>query len=375
MKIAFFVESMVLGGAEKALIDLVNHMDHSRYEITVIAIFKNSVYDLYAFHGEEHLHSKVRFKWLIDNSSPLKYKLFNHLYAHCNKTWLYSCLVKEKYDVEIAWYEGLPTIFVANSGNRSSRKYAWLHTDNERLYSGVDARLLERTHAIYKRFTDVVGVSNRVCRSFRSFFPDIHTRTVYNFFDADMIEKLSRLPCNLMEEDGPIFLTVGRLTHVKGFSRLIDVLSEIKKKGYTFRLVMLGGGEEREEIEKKISRYGLGDDVRMIGMTDNPFSYMKNSTYLVCSSYYEGFGNVFVEAILCGLPILSVSVGGISELFEQEICGEICENSEQGLYEMICGVIEHPEKRDEYARACEKMRARFEPERQLRDYYLLFDGT
>ena len=120
-KIAFYVESMILGGAEKVLLDIVNHLDPSIFDITIISIYKKSVYpsvDTYDF--ESKVNNNVRIITLIDNSHRLSSDIYNHLYARVNKSAIYKALVREKYDIEVAFYEGLPTEFVANSTNKKS---------------------------------------------------------------------------------------------------------------------------------------------------------------------------------------------------------------------------------------------------------------
>ena len=179
-KIAFYVESMIGGGAERQLINLVNHLNYSKYEVWVIAIYKHSVYDLYTFMFDEQLNKRVKYKTLVNNKNWFFYSLFNHAYAHLSKKWIYKLLVKEKFDIEIAFYEGFPSEFVSNSANKTSKKYAWLHTDNHRFYQNADEQQLKKTAEIYKSFDEIIGVSKYVTESFLHYFPGFKTRVIYN---------------------------------------------------------------------------------------------------------------------------------------------------------------------------------------------------
>ena len=84
-KVAFYIESMIVGGAEKVLIDLVNHLDPNQFEVWVIAMFKKSVYSNYEFQFSEQFNVNINYTFLIDNSNQWKYKAFNFLFNKVNK--------------------------------------------------------------------------------------------------------------------------------------------------------------------------------------------------------------------------------------------------------------------------------------------------
>ena len=351
VKIAFYVESMIIGGAERALIDLVNQLDPIKFDITVISIFSHSVYDGYQFQFTDFFPSYVHYKTLVDNSNAFRYNLFNRAYAHMNRRVLYSFFIKEKYDVEIAFYEGFPTEFVAHSTNSHSRKIAWLHTDSVRLYKGLTDKEIDQIKKRYGHFDKIIGVSNSVCYSFSTFFPEITAQTVYNLIDIPKIQEMANEKPSIQLRN-PFFLTVGRFTPVKGYDRLLSVLGKLYRDGYTFHLMMVGDGDQKTELEALIHKEKLDEVVSLLGMQTNPYSFMKRADYLICSSYAEGWGLASEEAIVCGTPVLSVECGGIHEIFGNKECGIICSNSEKGLYDMLKYALNHPEKREEYHIAC-----------------------
>ncbi|SDB06802.1 glycosyltransferase [Eubacterium oxidoreducens] len=367
-KIAFYVESMVVGGAEKILIDLANSLDPKEYEITVIAIFKNSVYDGYTFRFESFFKPHVKYQYLVDNTNKLKYRMFNHSYASKDKQKIYRKLVKEKYDIEVAFYEGMPTEFVAHSTNPDAKKYAWLHTDNHRLYSNRPKEYIEAQRKLYEKYDCVVGVSEQVTQSFENYFPGIKTTTIYNIVDDEMIREKSQQEIDLPPKDEMTLLTVGRLVEVKGYDRLITSLGLIKKKGYRFHLYMIGEGEEREKLSQLIEENDLTEEVTMLGLLQNPYAYMKKADYLVITSYAEGFSTVAVEALLCELPILTTDCAGMKEIFGESECGIICENSKQGILDMLLACLKHPEKVEDYKKECQNRRSFFEHGIRVRAY-------
>ena len=91
-KIMFMIESMIVGGAEKALINIVNNLDKNKYDVTVISMYKNSVYDGYNYNFKELFNENIHVKYLIDNSKQFRYKVFNFLYNKLPKKWFYKLL-------------------------------------------------------------------------------------------------------------------------------------------------------------------------------------------------------------------------------------------------------------------------------------------
>lgn len=368
LKIAFYIESMVVGGAEKVLIDLVNLLAEKGYDITVIAIYKKSVYTNYTFQFQNSFSENSRYRTLVNNENRMLYKLFNYCYAHMNKRFIYRLLVREKYDVEIAFYEGMPTEFVSNSTNAKSKKIAWLHTDNERLHQKKNFSELSSVHNRYCKFHEIVGVSEQVSQSFRKLFPDLKIKTIYNVINEDMIWKKSKAFTAEFARDCCVFLTVGRLVSVKGYSRLIRALGRLYREGYRrFALYMIGEGELHEELQHEIQNEGLSGVVTLIGMKSNPYPYMKAADYLVCTSLAEGFSTVVVEAVICELPILTTDCAGMREIFGENQCGIISENSEKGIYCMLKKALDQNELHEYYIEQCRKRKAFFNAEKRIDD--------
>jgi glycosyltransferase involved in cell wall biosynthesis len=102
----------------------------------------------------------------------------------------------------------------------------------------------------------------------------------------------------------PLVIGVGRLTRQKDFSTLIRAFALLRSER-SARLLLLGEGEQREELCELVDRLGLTADVALPGFVDNPFPLMKHAALFVLSSQWEGFGNVLVEAMACGTQVVS----------------------------------------------------------------------
>jgi len=108
----------------------------------------------------------------------------------------------------------------------------------------------------------------------------------------------------LMEGQEPVILAAGRLSPEKGFSTLIQAFARLAAKR-ACRLVILGEGRQRGDLERLVNDSRLMDRVSMPGWTTNPFAYMSRAALFVLSSVREGLGLVLIEALACGCPCVS----------------------------------------------------------------------
>lgn len=114
----------------------------------------------------------------------------------------------------------------------------------------------------------------------------------------------------------PVVLSVGRLTPAKDYSTLIRAFALVRKE-MPARLMILGEGEERPKLEALIKELRLEQDVALPGFVNNPYKYMRHATVFVLSSRWEGFGNVLVEAMALGTPVVSTDCpSGPSEILD-----------------------------------------------------------
>ena len=137
--------------------------------------------------------------------------------------------------------------------------------------------------------------------------PEDRIRTIFNpVITNDITAKKQVQPDHQWYEAGiPVVLAIGRLTPVKNFSWLIQVFSLLLEK-VDARLIILGEGQERGELQNMISDLHLEGKIDLPGFVDNPFAYMQNSNAFVLTSLYEGLPTVLIEAMACGCPIVSV---------------------------------------------------------------------
>lgn len=124
-------------------------------------------------------------------------------------------------------------------------------------------------------------------------------------------------------DEPPVLLGVGRLSKQKDFPLLVRAFAQVRKE-YLARLMILGEGEDRPKLEGLIRELGLEADVALPGFVDNPYKYMKRAAVFVLSSRWEGFGNVLVEAMAVGTPVISTDCrSGPAEILEEDRWGRL----------------------------------------------------
>lgn len=127
---------------------------------------------------------------------------------------------------------------------------------------------------------------------------------IYNFIDKDKMNKFLKEKDNIKLSRNTV-ITVGRLNNQKGHINLIRSFKYVVDKIGDARLIILGQGPLEDKIKNEIKKLRLEKNVELLGYEKNPYLYMKNSSLFVLSSFYEGMPNVILEAMYCGLPIIS----------------------------------------------------------------------
>jgi len=126
-------------------------------------------------------------------------------------------------------------------------------------------------------------------------------------------------------DDGapPVILAVGRLSPQKDFGTLIKAFALVRERR-PVRLLILGEGDERSDLETLVQDLEIEEDVSLPGFVDNPYAYMGHSAILVLSSTFEGAPLVLIESLACGTPVVSTDCpSGPDELLEGGRYGQL----------------------------------------------------
>jgi glycosyltransferase involved in cell wall biosynthesis len=125
----------------------------------------------------------------------------------------------------------------------------------------------------------------------------------------------------LLEKNEPVLVAAGRLELWKGFGDLIDAVA-IVRKSRSVKLLVLGDGPLRADLQRSIDTYNMTDSVDLVGYVENPLKYFRHSDVFVLASHVEGLPNVLVEAMMCGCtPVATDCPTGPREVLQGEKYG------------------------------------------------------
>lgn len=181
---------------------------------------------------------------------------------------------------------------------------------------------------LYPRADAVAGVSAGVARDLEQQL-GLVKKTV-KVLNNPVVNKelISRSQANLdhpwfAPDAPPVFLAVGRLNPQKDFPNLLNAFAQLRAQKDA-RLIILGEGSERQELEIIINRLNLKDDVQLPGFVKNPYAYMKQASCFVLSSRNEGLPTVLIEAMACGCPVVATNCpSGPNEILDGGTYGSL----------------------------------------------------
>ena len=205
---------------------------------------------------------------------------------------------------------------------------------------------------LYPHADVVVGVSEGVSVDLEQYLglTPGKVRTVYNPVIDDKTIDLAKTPLAhpwFQPDSPPVFLGVGRFSEQKDFLNLINAFALVRTQRPA-RLIILGEGDSRGELEAAIEQHGLTGDVSLPGFVHNPYAYMYNASAFVLSSRWEGLPTVLIEAMACGCPVVATDCpSGPAEILAAGKYGLLVpiENA-VALGNAMLQTLEHPVSRD-----------------------------
>lgn len=337
LKVLFFIPNLAHGGAERVLVNLVNHMDYRKFDVTVQTMFDVGIY-------QDKLNKEIRyiggFPWYFKGNT-LVYKFFS-------SKQLYKMYIKEDYDIIVSYLEGPSARVVSGCTNPEIKLVNWMHIELEtEEYVTRVFRSMEEAEKCYKSFDRIACVSETVRESFNNMFKvDEPVEVFYNTVEAEIIRESSK---ELVEDvdfksDEINIISVAKLMKSKGYDRLVKVQKRLRDDGLKTHVYIVGKGEELSHLEKMIEEKNIKNSWTFVGFKSNPYKYVKNADLYVCSSRKEGFSTAVTEALIVGTPVVSTNCSGATELlgYNNEY-GIVTENNEDALYEGIKKMISDKE--------------------------------
>lgn len=342
VKVLFLIHDLGAGGAEKVLVNLVNNMDYTKFDVTVMALFGGGVY-------EKHLNPEINYKTVFKRTIRGN----SHLMKLLTPKQLHRMFIKEAYDIEISYLEGPSARIVGGCPDKDTKLVSWIHCTMKSL-KDVKASFRNYDEAIdcYRKFDTSVFVSSGVREAFLSVCPiEKEALVLFNTNESEKIIKKSKELVGQAEikTDAFNWCGVGKLVPNKGFDRMLRVHTRLLDAGYNVHFYVLGAGPKEEELKKWCRDNQIEENVTFLGFQENPYKYIAKCDLYVCASYAEGFSTAATEALIVGTPVCTVEVSGMKEMLgaDNEF-GIVTDNNEEALYKGIKALLDNPKLLEHY---------------------------
>lgn len=299
-KVLFHTGSLRGGGAQRVIVTLLRELDRGRFKSHLVLWKREGVYfdllpsdvPVIAFPDGpgSRMHNIAQLGRIIEDVQPdlvisflnganvlaLETKLLKR--PHC------SFLISQRNNLSASLERNYP--YGALRRWLRKRYMAWLYPKADHI------------------ITLSKGVKTDLVQNFN--IPSEMVTPIYNPLDLALIRKQAQSPVHYpwARSQYKIILGVSRLVEQKGFPDLIRAFSQVQER-IPSKLVILGEGLLRGKLEALVASLNLQGDVYMPGFVGNPWAYMRDADLFVLSSHWEGLGNVIIEAIACGTPVIA----------------------------------------------------------------------
>ena len=373
MKIKFYVESFLVGGIEKVLLQYLKNIDSENNDITLIIGYKQD--ELERLRNDIPSNIKVEYVLADDMYCTLKKKKAIGKLRKIEKlkmegtSWLRKIKIRKRLkelilpeDV-IVDFDMTLSPFMKEFKNK---KVTFCHFSLKNYHRGIERRLKKLGNRL-NDYDKVIVISDEMKKEGIEMFPFLEKKLVriYNSFNFDEIYKLANENID-KDLEGQYILAIGRLEETqKDFTTLIKAYSKICNE-VEENLYIIGDGRHREQLESLTKDLKIENRVKFLGFRTNPYPYLKRANLFVHSSKFEGLPTVIIEAMILKKMIIAtdcptgpsellnngkngilVEIGNIDEmadnmkkvLLNEEVQKEYLKNSEEKLKEFDARLV------------------------------------
>lgn len=359
--ILFIMSNLECGGAEKALISMLQVFDYSKYNVDLLlfnqkGIFLNKVpkevnileepfgykyYDMSIKQAFVELLSKGKIKDAFGRLiSMVIYKTEKDSSRCGQKVWKYISSMfgklDKEYDVAVGYLEGYP-IYYCVDNVKADIKIGFIHNDYEKL--GLNP-IGDRKY--FSHLDKLVTVSSECLDVLNNIFPEYSNKIdiMHNIISSKVINKMALENINI-EKSNITIVTVGRLNKQKGHDLAIEACKLLVDKGYDLKWYVIGEGTERNYLEELIRKYNLENRFVLLGIKENPYPYIKQADIYVQTSRFEGKSIAIDEAKILHKPIVVTNFTTVKDQIQNGINGLIVEMDSNSIYKGIERLIKN----------------------------------
>ena len=310
-KIAFFIPTLDGGGAQRVALNLARGLVGLGCEVDLLLVRKEGV---------------------LINSIPSGVKVisFEKSRTLYSIPGLVKVLWSREYDTLISFMNYV-NICAAISYLLSFKKTPLIITEHKTFSRGGGIKWNWNsilTKILYEQVTSIVSVSKGAANDLKNQLNlNKKVNVIYNpiFLEETFNQNFEKSPDDWFNEHLPVVVSAGRLVPLKGFDQLIEVIKLVNEV-MPCRLIILGEGEERSNLEQLVIEKNLVGLVKLPGFSQDILEYISNADLFVLSSYTEALPTVLIEALACGTPIVSTNCpNGPVEILNDGEFGELVE--------------------------------------------------
>ena len=377
-KILIVSHAMEIGGAERALLGLLESIDTQLYQVDLfllrhegelLKLIPNNINLLPEIPeytvlerpmkqtlGEGHflltasrLYGKLKAERFAKKNN-LNVGAIAIEYSHkYTKKFMPNIQPGVQYDMAISFLT--PHYFVAEKVN-ANKKVAWIHTDYDFVDVDINSEL-----SMWNKFDKIAAVSEGVEQSFVKKFPSLKDKVFVfeNIMSAKLIvtqskdnPKLSFSPENIN------LLSVGRFCHAKNFDNVPEICKIIRNNGLNVKWYLIGYGGDENLICKKIQEENMQNYVIMLGKQENPYPYINMCDVYIQPSRYEGKCVAVREAQMLGKPVIITNYTTSSSQLNNGVDGIIVPMDNRSCGEEIAKILNNKELLEKIKRNCAK---------------------
>ena len=364
MRIIFLLRSVTLfGGIERMFTDKANWLASHGHEVLLLT-YEQGQHKLFFPLNEMAIHEDlecryftvyqknvlVRPYWKLLMKFRFRKKLRSKIESFRPDVMVISCSIDEFRAIAISMNRLVPVVYENHASFIESMKVGssriqylwqlWIHRCIKKCNLAIS--LTEGDAACWRKYVNAVSV---IPNPLTFYAPEL------------VLQETTRIVC------------VGRLVQTKRFDRIIDAFSLIAEKYPQWTVDIFGGGDLFEQLQKQITNYGLLGRVRINKPTPNIYAEYQRSSFFVLTSDMESFGLVMVEAMSCGIPVVSVNCPfGPSEIIEDGVTGLLSDMTVESLSEKMEWMITHKEERLNMGQKARKAAARYKKDNVMKEW-------
>jgi len=345
-KILFINGHLNTGGVERSLVDVLRHMDYTKYAVDLllledigdyaselppeVKVLFRDIYHTYGSFASSIRRCIVAHDWMCLRLRFLF--LLQKFFGACALKRVATILLgKHHYDCVIGFRPGICSDLAAYSV-QADRKITWWHHGEFNVDCAAYGDMCSKMNA--------VAVVSQSCKAMlQEKLPELESKLVCipNMLDAVAIgQKAGNSPYT---GDMLHIVSVGRLAPEKHFENVFPAAKALRQAGIDFAWHVIGDGPERSKLETLIAENDLKDHVILDGSKTNPYPYMKYADLFVHPSYVESQGLTVLEAMALDVPCVVTKSRGPCEFIEDGVNGLLTEQSPESLTEKVLSIL------------------------------------